>query len=342
VSEEPAPGDDVGPVEASEAALALLRSSADAMIDPQVLFEAVRDSDGRVVDFLYRMANRAALSYLGLDESELIGRSARTSLPNLEGSGLLGRYAPCLSDGQPVVLDDFTYFSGTLRDERTRGELLVDRRRYDIRATKAGANLLWLTWSDVTESFQTLERIAAAERIYRLLAEHSGDVITHTRECDDGDNEIVWISPNVEAVLGRPVEYWLGRRWLELLSPEDAEAAAARWASASSVGDTNHRAQFKTADGVVHWFRVQTTPFYDDEGQRDGAITSFRLVDDEVAAEQAVEEARRQQVKALTGAEFLEADLKNFNDVLEGRIDSYRMIKQYVHAMVISSGVTCR
>jgi len=138
VSEEPASGDDVGPVEASEAALALLRSSADAMIDPQVLFEAVRDSDGRVVDFRYRSANRAALSYLGLDETELIGRSARTSLPNFEGSGLLGRYAQCLSDGQPVILDDFKYLSGTLRDEQTRGELLVDGRRYDIRATKAG------------------------------------------------------------------------------------------------------------------------------------------------------------------------------------------------------------
>ena len=34
----------------------------------------------------------------------------------------------------------------------------------------------------------------------------------------------------------------------------------------------------------------------------------------------------------LTAPEYLEADLENANDVLAGRIDSFRMIKQYIHA----------
>ena len=287
MSQQPAPGDDAGHPAAHQEALNLLRASADAMIDPQVLFEAVRDPAGRVVDFVYRSANRAALSYLGLEEAELIGRSARATLPNFEGSGLLGRYAQCLADGQPVILDNFTYFTESLREEWTRGELLVDARRYDIRATKAGADLICLNWSDVTERFQTLERIAASERIYRLLVQNSGDVIVHTRECDDGDHEIVWISPNVEALLGGPVEHWLGRRSLELVPPEDKEAAVARWKTVSAGGEVNQRVQLKARDGVAHWFHVHTTPFYDDGGHRDGAVTSVRLIDDEVAAEQA-------------------------------------------------------
>ena len=78
VSQEPAPGDDVGPLAAHQAALALLRASADAMINPQVLFEAVRDPGGRVVDFVYRSANRAALSYLGLEDDQAVHPRRRT------------------------------------------------------------------------------------------------------------------------------------------------------------------------------------------------------------------------------------------------------------------------
>ncbi len=245
VSQQSAPGDDAGALAAQQEALSLLRASADAMIDPQVLFEAVRDPGGRVVDFVYRSANRAALSYLGVEEAELIGRSARATLPNFEGSGLLGRYAQCLADGQPVILDDFTYFTESLREEWTRGELLVDERRYDVRATKAGADLICLNWSDVTERFQALERIAASERIYRLLVQNSGDVIVHTRECDDGDHEIVWISPNVESLLGGRAENWLGRRSLELVPPEDRAASVARWKTVSAGGEVNQRVQLK-------------------------------------------------------------------------------------------------
>ena len=34
----------------------------------------------------------------------------------------------------------------------------------------------------------------------------------------------------------------------------------------------------------------------------------------------------------LTVPDYLQADLRNFNDVLEGRQDSYRMLKEYIHA----------
>jgi PAS domain S-box-containing protein len=34
----------------------------------------------------------------------------------------------------------------------------------------------------------------------------------------------------------------------------------------------------------------------------------------------------------LTAPEFLDAELHNVNDVLEGRLESYRMLKQYIHA----------
>lgn len=53
----------------------LRQASADSMLDPQVLLEAVRDPVGRMVDLVYRNANRAACSFMGLAESELDRKS---------------------------------------------------------------------------------------------------------------------------------------------------------------------------------------------------------------------------------------------------------------------------
>ncbi len=52
-------------MEAANRANALIRTSADAILDPQVLVEAIR-ADGRVVDLVYRDVNRATCEYLGM------------------------------------------------------------------------------------------------------------------------------------------------------------------------------------------------------------------------------------------------------------------------------------
>ena len=73
---------------ANDAARELLRASAESMLDPQVVLEAVRDPDGRVIDLAYRGVNRAACLFLGREEHELVTLSQLESLSNLEGSGL--------------------------------------------------------------------------------------------------------------------------------------------------------------------------------------------------------------------------------------------------------------
>ncbi|MEI6253931.1 MAG: PAS domain-containing protein, partial [Mycobacteriaceae bacterium] len=273
---------------ANEAAMALLRAAADAMLDPQVLLQAVRCRDGLVVDLVVRSVNRATCLFTREREEDLLDRSAVAMLPNLRGSGLIGRIAQCLEDGKPVIVEDFKVFT----------TVLDDFRLYDMRATRAGVDLIVFTWRDVTQRFQDLDRIAASEERYRLLVENSGDVIVHTRECDDGGNEIVWVSPNVAEVLGAPAEHWLGRRLSELFAPEDAQAHAARWKKVSEGAVIKERVRFKSADDVAHWFHVRIKPFHDAEGHRDGAVTSIRPGDHEVVAEQALEEARRQQAKS--------------------------------------------
>ena len=358
--------DEVAAQQAAEAAHALLRASSDSMLDPQLLLEAVRDPGGRVADFVIRGANLAACSYLGMDEGELLGSRPAAPTPVSSSSWPKARFVQCLQDGKPVILDDFTDLDSVV-DAATR---------FDIRATKAGPDLISLTWSDVTARYRAVQRLAASERQYRLLAENVADVVAHIR-----DGRFVWISPSCKESLGAPPEYWIGREVLAVIPPEDAPILAANTSNVMAGGIANGRVRVIGRDGVTHWAFLNARPLHDDDGHQDGFTASIRLLDDEVAAEQEAQEARRGRARAderyrratanaaigmsvgttdgrfvevndalcqfygydaatlmqktwqdLTAPDYLDADLEKSKEVLEGRLDSYRMLKQYIHA----------
>lgn len=352
-------------IESLTRAHAQLRASADAMLDPQVLVEAIRDASGKTVDLIYRDVNHATCSYLGMRRKDLIGGSLLKSLPNLAGSGLMARYAHCAETGEPVVLDAFPAYT----------DVLEGPRHYDIRAAGAGPGLVSLTWRDVTERVEAAERIAGSEQRFRLLAENVGDVVMHIR-----GGVIAWVSPSVEEVLGAGPEHWVGRRVSDIIAPEDRDAhEKVTWLNVDRT--VVPRGRVIAADGTTHWVHVHAKAFYDAGGNPDGYTASFRVIDDEMHAIENVEEAQRQKAEAdaryrrlmdnsavgmclttrdgrfetvndalceffgydpetlatktwqdLTAGETMEGDLRRADDLLSGRTDSYRVTKQYVHA----------
>jgi sigma-B regulation protein RsbU (phosphoserine phosphatase) len=352
-------------LEDSRRAQTLLRANTDALADPQVLFEGMRNSGGRVVDLVYRDVNSATCTYLGLSREQLIGHSCLETLPNIEGSGLLAHYVRCAESGEQVVLDDFPYHN----------ELLGDFRYYDIRGANAGPGLISLTWRDVTDRVEVGHVLAESEERFRLLAENAGDVVVHVR-----DNRFVWVSPSVVNVLGAPPEYWLGRETEEIIPADDKLTHASR-VQEIRQGPFIGQARVVAIDGSTHWVHAHAKPFYDADGHRDGVVTAFRLIDDEVAQRRQMTQALLSHARAderyrklmenspigmclvtpdghfeavnqalcdffgydagtlrnktwleLTAADYLDADLAKVEDVLAGRIDSYRIIKQFINS----------
>jgi PAS domain S-box-containing protein len=217
-----------------DSASTLLRASIDALLDPQVLLEAARDSSDEIVDFVYREVNQATCEYLGLPREELLGRGVVETMPGLKGT-LLADYIRCLKTGEPLILNDFTYDN----------EILQDTRRYDLRVTRATATSIVLTWRDVTERFRMAQRVAKADERYRR-------------------------------------------------SMENAAVGMCLLTSAGRVEDLNH--------ALCHFFGYDANAL------------------------------REKTWQELTGPEYLEANWTSVKDMLKGRIDSFRMINQYVHA----------
>ena len=345
-------------LESAERSLDLLQISSDGMLEPQALMEGVRDADGHIVDFLFRDVNRAACEYLRTDREDLVGSALLQTMPNMGTAGLAQRYMDCISDGQPIILDNFIYTT----------QLHSGPRYFDLRANHAGGDFISVTWRDITDRFESQER-------YRLLADNAGDVVIHVR-----DGRIAWTSPSIGESLGAPPKHWVGRELTELIPPEDRGAHhKINWLAPDRAFIP--RGRLTAADGTVHWVYAHVKTFYDVDGKPDGYASSFRIIDDEVRAVAEAEDARRRQAEAdaryrrlmdnsavgmcmvtpdgryetvnqalcdffgldtetmtrttwqeLTAGDTLERDLRLAEDVLAGRRDHYRVTKQYIHA----------
>lgn len=266
---------------ASERDCALLRASLDAHLFPKMVIEAVRDDTGRIVDFIYRNVNIAMCEQLGVPRERLIGRGLSSTLPEFSESGLLDRYVDCVESGIPVVIDDYSYTN-------TR---LGQSRRCDIRTARIDADFLTISWQDATERSELMQRITASEQNFRLLAENIGEVVS--RISDDGT--ITWISKSVEEALGMPAEYFVGRNTSDIVTPDDVATTRQQ---AAETGEPLVGRAHVSVNGVAHWILFFLKPFYDASGIRDGLVVTFRVIDDEVATEKQVEDARRLQARA--------------------------------------------
>lgn len=338
-----------------------LRAVADSMLDPQVLLEAVRDPSGRTVDLRYLSFNRAALTSLGIRGGDLLGRTQLEISPDLRGSELQRRFFRCLEDGEPVVLDDFAHFS----------EILNAARRYDIRAARTGGDRLSLTWRDVTERSDLVRRIADSEQKYRLLAENSADVVTLIRDgrfvwVSPSAEDVLGAPPEywLDRDIGEIVPPEDASEHAARVRVLDAGGVVKGRARVKSVDGMTHWVHLYAKpfydadgrqDGVRSAFRViDAEVAAQEQAERARIDARLRRAVESAAVGMCLvapdgrlvevnsalcalfghdaETLKQKTWQELTAPEYLDADLHKVEEVKAGRIDSYRLLKQYVHA----------
>jgi diguanylate cyclase (GGDEF)-like protein/PAS domain S-box-containing protein len=253
------------------------------MLDPHVYLQAVRDGDGRIIDFIYEGANDAACAYNGVARDELLGRCLLEFLPGQAADGLLAIYAEVVDTGRPAVMDDFRYPL----------EVGGQEMWFDMRVNRVGEGLS-VTWRDVTGRHEAMTALADSEARYRILAENASDIVAHLR-----GTTIVWVSPAVTRLLGWDPSEVIGLDATDIVHPEETQALRDRMEVIQPADLTRLRQRLRARNGAFHWFEVQGSPLIGADGVPDGRVAAFRIVDDEVAAQTALELRARQD--ALTG-----------------------------------------
>ncbi len=255
----------------------LLAVNMQALLDPLVLFKAVRDDAGVIVDFTYLDANDAACAHTGLPREQLIGAHLSQRRTVAKESGLLELYASAVETGAPLAIDDFP-----LTDKDGGVQYL------DIRGRRASGDRLSVTWRNVTERRQSAAAVAASEEHYRLLAENTADVVFRLR-----DGVVLWMSPSVRDALGGDADTWIGRDVTALIHPEDLLVYAEGMVSVRQGESIVRRARILDDQGSFHWVEVHAKQYLNPDGTVDGAVCSLHIVDADVAAQEVLERLAR-------------------------------------------------
>ena len=160
-----------------------------------------------------------------------------------------------------------------------------------------------------------------AEARYRALVEQ---IPTVTYVCAfDPEGTILYISPQIEAIVGYPPSRWTEdpTLWQRLIHPEDRERVVAEVARCYEQNE-RFRDEYRmvAADGRVVWFRDEETLLLDDDGEP--RYTQGVLID--ITREKRAERQLRLQhdlARVLAEAPTEEAALPKLLQVLGGDMD---------------------
>lgn len=122
--------------------------------------------------------------------------------------------------------------------------------------------------------------LAASERRYRLVVENSRDAITITV-----DGVLRWASPAFAEITGTEPDLLIGRRLTDLVHDQDVPVLTATSARiVAGLGEQSpQRIRIRHADRSWHWVELRSGPHVEEDGTTTGAVSSWRIIDDQVA-----------------------------------------------------------
>ncbi len=256
--------EDVDPVQ--------LRAVQESLLDPSLVLRAKRLPEGTVVDFVCEDANEAAADSLEVRRDDLVGAFLTETLPGELGTFLFEQCVEAVETGQPLSFDD-------LRTSAEDGAV----GHYDLRAVSVGDRVCF-TWRDVSDRFRIQEALAESRNRYRLLAEHSSDVVALV----GADGVVQWVSPSVRDMLGWEPDEMVGLPGADFVHAEDLRRRMAVHRHPSTVRPLSDEVRCRCAGGDFVWVSLRMREVHDDEGRLVDVVVSIHDVHKQVQARDAL------------------------------------------------------
>lgn len=167
--------------------------------------------------------------------------------------------------------------------------------------------------ADLSRRQALYRRLRESEARYRLLADHSTDIVLSI----DRRGRIGYLSPSIEAVVGRSPRELIGTRALEMVHPVDRDMVlvAHRDAVRAPAGTQIVEYRARVASGALHWFEAHTRAVLDEDGGVSGTVSMIRDVSRRKTIE--AELSRAASTDPLTGL----ANRRVFDAALAQRVD---------------------
>ncbi|MHC5934125.1 hybrid sensor histidine kinase/response regulator [Nostoc sp.] len=113
-----------------------------------------------------------------------------------------------------------------------------------------------------------------------------------------------YTNPRYQAICGLKAAESLEKRWLESVHPEDRERAVASWSDYIRQGrDYSEEFRFQTADGIIRWVQVRSSPMLSGQGELLGYVGTL----EDITERKQAEEVRAQVIREQTARQEAEA-----------------------------------
>jgi hypothetical protein len=145
------------------------REALDALEQPVSVATAVRDRDGRLLDFRLEHINAAGARWAGLPLGSIVGRLITDLIPALRPTGLFDALDRVVATGQPFVQRD-VHYEGNVEEGRSFSA------RFELMAIRVGDGYL-SAWAELPDDHSPgfdlaaiVERARQAVPVVRLEA----------------------------------------------------------------------------------------------------------------------------------------------------------------------------
>ncbi|MDQ0395998.1 hybrid sensor histidine kinase/response regulator [Labrys monachus] len=246
--------------------------------------EAIRDANGRMVDFRFVELNPAFEQQTGLPAAEVNGRSVREMVPGI-GDALIETCAGVVDGGQSIQLEiEIPALNG---------------RWFEARARPAGPGRFAAMFVDISARIAAEQVIRESESRFRLMAQSMPNHVWTAR----ADGSIDWFNDRVYAYAGL-TEGTLDDNWAAMVHPEDAPRALQAWTRALEAGmlyETEFR--LRRHDGSYRWHIARAVPIRGARGAVERWIGTNTEIEDQKTAEAALADLAttlEQRVEART------------------------------------------
>ncbi|MGC8498379.1 MAG: PAS domain S-box protein [Acidimicrobiales bacterium] len=221
------------------------------------------------VDTVITWASPSSLTVLGWSPTDLLGTEATALLHPEDLPRIPEWLAELERDRRLEVEVRLRHAEGTYSYFRVQ---LVLVEEHDGTAEVVGS------LRDVDEAVRTRQRLESLSERYRLVAEHASNVVVRGHR----DGRIEWIFDSVEGLLGWRPEDLEGRRFDELVHPDDLRHVEAIRRTVGRGEPGRAEVRLRHRNGDYRWTAITVQDVIDQEGQPSIRLAWWRDIEAEV------------------------------------------------------------
>jgi PAS domain S-box-containing protein len=247
------------------------------------LNEIICDAAGRPRDYTLLDVNPAFEKLTGLRRDQVIGRSVRTVMPDIEDTWI-DKFGAVAQTGMPV---HFENFAAPLK------------RWYSVYAYSPMPNQCAVTFTDITERKQAEERLAAEKERLAVTLRSIGDGVVAT----DAQGLIQVLNKAAETLTGWSQDVAIGRPIEDVVRLQDrlthapcVEPFAGAMTGRAHIGFTEP-VHLVSRNGQVRAISGTASTIFDHASKAVGMVFAFRDVTEALRVE--VEQARTEKLESL-------------------------------------------